>query len=803
MVNLCVFFTSFSILSYEIVFTRIFAWSQWVNLSPLIITMALLGFGASGSVVSVIQKKIKKDFSRYFFGGLLLFPLFLTFGFILSTQLVFNPYEMTFSVGQVASMFVYFFFMGFCFFLGALVICMAFLKTSVSRTYFYNLSGSGAGVLFVVAVSFFLHPFDIMTGIILISLSGAAIMAIYSSMKYRITAAILTAVIIIMLGVLISFPGFKKVSQYKAISSALNLPNAQIVHEAYSPLSVVQVVQADGLRSIQGLSLVSPFQVPVQKVIFFNADSMSPITPFTGSKNELQYLEQMAPYLPFYVMDRDKRNHVLLIGSGGGESILKANLSGFKQIDALEVNANVISLMKNQFSSYSGHIYTQKNVTVHNREARSFIKQTKKKYDLIELSMIDAYNTAASGVYALNESYLYTVESIKEMLGRLKNNTGLLSISRWVVTPARDNLKIFNMMITALHQMGIKNPEKHLIAIRSLQTLSLLVSTSPIRDEMIHKTKSFAAERLFDLVYYPGIRDKEVNQFIKLKTPIYHEVIQKLLSLPTDSMGSMASKKFLDAYDFDISSATDDRPYFYNFFKPKVIQYIKTYGPSQIPVTEWGYLILLIILLPVLVLSFIFIVLPPMITDQRATRMKKTIFVYFSLIAVGYFFIEMPMIQKMILFLGHPSYSFSVTIAGLLIFSGIGALFSERLFKENKRILYASFLIVFITGIYLVWLDDIFGVLISYPIEQKIAFALIIIAPLGFFMGIPFPCALAILKEKDVFSLAWAWGINGFFSVVSILLATIFAIIYGFKIVIIFAIVCYACAGVLSYRFTR
>jgi len=794
MVNFSVFFTSFSILSYEIIFTRIFAWAQWHNLSPLIITMALLGFGASGSVISVIQKKIKKDFSRYFFSGLILFPLFLTIGFILSTQLVFNPYEMTFSVGQIASVFLYFSCMGFCFFLGALIICMAFLRYSVSRTYFYNLSGSGAGILFVVAASFFCHPFHIMVGIILISMVPAVVTALNSSVKYLITAAVATAIIIAMLFILISFPQFKKVSQYKAISSALNLPSAQVIHEAYSPLAVVQVIQADGLRSTQGLSLISPFQVPVQKGIFLNADSMSPITPFTGNKNDIRYLEQMAPYLPFYVMDEDKRNHVLIIGSGGGESILKSILSGFKQIDALEVNANVISLMKNQFSSYSGHIYTQKNVTVHNREARSFIKQTPKTYDLIELSMIDAYNTAASGVYALNESYLYTIESIKEMLGHL-NNTGLLSISRWVVTPARDNLKIVNMVITALHHMGINSPRNHLIAIRSLQTLTLLVSRSPIRDEMINKTKIFAAERLFDLVYYPDISDKDVNQFIKLKTPLYHEAIQKLLSRD--------SKDFLDAYDFDIRCATDNRPYFYNFFKPTVMKYIKTYGPSQIPVTEWGYLILLIILLPVLVFSFIFIVLPLMITGPKVTRMKKAIFVYFSLIAAGYFFIEMPMIQKMILFLGHPSYSLSVTIAGLLIFSGIGALFSERLFPEKKRILYASFFIVLITGLYLVCMDDVFALLISYPIDQKIAFTLIIIAPLGFFMGIPFPCALAILKKKDAFSLAWAWGINGFFSVVSILLATILAIIYGFKIVIIIAFLCYACAGALSYRFTR
>ena len=793
MVNFSVFFTSFSILSYEIIFTRIFAWAQWHNFSPLIITMALLGFGASGSVVSVIQKKIENRYPLFFFAGLILFPVFLTFGFILSTRLVFNPYEMIFSAGQIISMFFYFFLMGFSFFLGALIVCMALLKQSVSTTYFFNLLGSGAGALAVVAVSFLWHPFHIMMGIILIAMVPAVVMAFKSSVKYVLTAGILTAVIIGTLFILLSFPDFKKVSQYKAISGALNLPDAQIVHEAYSPLAVVQVVQAKGLRTTAGLSLISPFQVPIQKGIFFNAGSMSPITPFKGNKNDIRYLQHLAPYLPFHVMEKKSRNHVLIIGAGGGESILKSILSGFKHIDALEVDSNVIALMKNQFGSYSGHIYTQENVTIQAREARSFIKQTQKKYDLIELAMIDAYNTAASGVYALNESYLYTVESIKDYVGHL-NDAGLLSISRWVVTPARDNLKVFNMVIEALRQLGIEKPQKHLIVIRSLQTLTLLVSRSAIPKEMIDKTRDFAGERLFDLVYYPNISENQVNQFIKLKTPVYYQALQKLLSNDP--------KDFIEAYDFDIRAATDNMPYFYNFFKPAVIRYIKTYGPSQIPVTEWGYLILLIILVPVLVISFVFIVFPLMITGQKTTRMKKTIFAYFSLIAVGYFFIEMPLIQKMILFLGHPCYSLCVIISGLLVFSGIGSLYSARLFPENKRILYSSLCIIFVTGFYLIFMDSIFSFCISFGLGQKVILTLMMIAPLGFFMGIPFPCALNFLKREDDFSLAWAWGINGFFSVISILVATVLAIIFGFKVVMMIAILSYGSAGVLSYQFT-
>ncbi|MCK5837021.1 MAG: hypothetical protein KAH09_07115, partial [Desulfobacula sp.] len=628
MVNFSVFLTSFSILGYEIIYTRIFAWAQWHNLSPLIITMALLGFGASGSVVSLIQKKIEARFALFFLSSLVMFPFFLSLGFMISTRLVFNPYEMSFSPAQIISLFLYFSLMGGCFFLGALIICMALLNHSVPRTYFYNLLGSGLGALAVVAASFIWHPVNIMMIIILIAMVPALVMVLGSTIKYLSTALILTAIIIPFFFVLFSLPDIKKVTQYKAISGALNLPEAQIVHEAYSPLALIQVVQAKGLRTTSGLSLLSPFQVPVQKGIFFNAGSMSPVTPFTNNRNDIEFLQYLASYLPFHVMD--EKNQVLIIGSGGGESILKSILSQCKQIDALEVDPNVIFLMKNQLGPYSGHIYTRENVKIHNREARSFIQQTQKKYDLIELSMIDGYNTAASGVYALNENYLYTIESIKEYVGHL-NDSGLLSITRWVVTPARDNFKIFNMVIQSLGQLEIKEPKNHLIAIRSLQTLTLMVSPSPIPDKIISKTRNFARKRMFDLVYYPGITKKEANQFIKYKTPVYHDALQKLLS--------RNSKAFVETYDFDIGAATDDCPYFYNFFKPRVFQYIKTYGPAQIPVTEWGYLILLIILLPVLVVSLLFIALPMLITGKKAAGPKKTIFAYFSLIAAGYFFI--------------------------------------------------------------------------------------------------------------------------------------------------------------------
>jgi spermidine synthase len=793
-VTVVVFLTSFSILSYEIVFTQVFAYMQWHNLSALVITMALLGFGASGSVVSILHKRIEKAYVGCFFGATLLFPVCLGAGFIISSRLMFNPYEIGVAPRQVIFFFLYFFLMALPFFWGGAIVCIAFLRYSISKTYFANLVGAGAGALAVAGAAYLLHPYNIMAGIIVFATVPAVVVSFHGKTKFACLAGAVVVFNLAVPAAIVSFPQFKKVSPYKSISGALNLPKAEIVHEAYCPLAVVQVVQATGLRSTAGLSLVSPFQVPVQKGIFLNAASMSPITPFKGNTDDIRYLEYLTSYLPFYIKDETSRDRVLILGSGGGESILKSVLSNYKQIDAVEVNPRVIFLMKNQFADFSGNIYNRANVRVFDRDARSFIKETKERYDLIDLSMIDGYNAAASGVYALNESYLYTIESIREYFRHL-SDAGLLAISRWVVTPARDNLKLFNMVITALRQAGIKDVEQHLIVIRSLQTVTLLVSKTPVPPKMIARTRAFAGARLFDLVHIPGIRKTDVNQFVKLETPVYYHALQALFA--------PAAHSFIDGYDFDISAATDNRPYFYNFFKPGVVRYILTYGPAQMPVTEWGYLILLIILVPVVAISFIFILLPVLNRHKKAKGGRKIIFFYFSLIAVGYFFIEMPLIQKMVLFLGHPSYSIAVIIAGLLIFTGIGSLFSDRLFSTDNRILLSTVFICLITLFYLWFIDRLFSWFMIFPVGEKVLVVLFMLAPLGFFMGIPFPQGLIAIKKIETEAVSWAWGVNGFCSVISILLATIFAVTMGFAAVFVIACLCYLAAGILSLGFRR
>ena len=188
--------------------------------------MALLGFGASGSVVAVAQEKIREDLSRYLFPAALLFPLFLSIGFIVSSQLDFNPYEISFSFRQVGHLFLYFIFMGIGFFWGAVIICLAFIMKKISRVYFANLAGSAAGGAFVLCLSFLLHPHDTMGVIIIISLVPSCLLACQSGVRAKWSAA--GGVIFVAAALVLSFSYLnpKQVSQYKPISGALNLPGA-------------------------------------------------------------------------------------------------------------------------------------------------------------------------------------------------------------------------------------------------------------------------------------------------------------------------------------------------------------------------------------------------------------------------------------------------------------------------------------------------------------------------------------------------------------------------------------------------
>ncbi len=789
--HLIVFITSFSLLFYQITLTRIFSITRWYNLVSIIITLALLGFCISGTLIAFLKKKIDKFFNQFFYASISLFPVSIFCSFIFYLTIPFNPYELGIAPIQIFYLILYCTIIGVPFLIGAFIIGVAIYKFNSNTIYGVNMCGSGLGSLAVILSLHYFHPFRLILVTTAISTISLLIFSLNKSTLIKLVTysfiAIYTTLLIFNFNNLTS----DSISKYKPLSITLLLPNSKIEEERYSPLSVIQTVSADGLRSVAGLSLNSPYEIPEQKMIFFDGSGSSTITPYKGNPEEVNYLAYTPSALPYELIEKENRNNILIVGVGGGEGLLKSELYGFKNIEGLELNIDVIDLMQNNYKGFSGDIYNKPGTTIHSKEARGFIRASNKKYDLIDLSMIDAYNNASSGVYAMNETYLYTVESLQNFYSNL-SATGILAISRWINIPPKNCIKMMNICIEALRNEGIQNIEDHIIFIRSIQSATLLLSKTPFSYSQIEKSENFCNRRLFDIIYHKNINESKVNRFIKLSTPVYFESVKSFL-YPSNM------NKNKQAHNFDVSISTDNKPYFYNFFNYNMLRNIMSNSAQSPPVIEWGYFILILMLFPIIIFAILFILIPLAFID-KTFRISLREISLFSLLGIGYFFIEMPLIQKFILFLSHPVYSVSIVITSLLVFSGIGSFYSMKIFPEKRRVIYSgigiSIIILTYSLLFKFFISPPF--LLSFPL--KIILTILMISPLGFLMGIPFPFAISQIKTFTPESYPWAWGINGFFSVISIIAASVLSIIFGLTAVFVIAAFCYLLAGILAYK---
>jgi hypothetical protein len=351
--------------------------------------------------------------------------------------------------------------------------------------------------------------------------------------------------------------------------------------------------------------------------------------------------------------------------------------------------------------------------------------------------------------------------------------------------------------------------------IRTWSTTTLLVKNGPLSAADIAKIRAFADERSFDLAYYPGMPREEANRYNILERPYFFDGATALLGPDRAS--------FLRRYKFDISPATDDRPYFHDFFKWQVLpELLERRALGGAALLDWGYLILLSTLVQAGVLSCVLILAPLRFYRASSTPSadRWRVLVYFLTIGFAFLFVEIAWIQRFILFLGHPVYAIAIVLCGFLVFAGLGSGISPQLAAwvttghvsaTTKRWrglgrLRLSALdlsvggIVVVALLYLCILPQLFPLLTALPDAPKIAIALLLIAPLAFCMGMPFPLALSRVSAWAPGLVPWAWGINGCASVLSAILATILAMNVGFTYVMLIAIMLYLVAAATLRR---
>lgn len=776
---------SASVLAYEVLLTRLFSIVLWHHFAYMIISAAMLGYGASGTALTLLKEKISAHFGAAYVAAAAALAILMPAAFLLAQQVPFNPLELLWDGTQPLKLLAVYLLMMLPFFCGGFGIGLVFAHfgRQASRIYACDILGAGAGSLGIIAVLFLVAPPQALSALTAMVLLAAAVAVVELRLRPRWLMELFIGLALLAA---LALPGIPvHPSPYKDLSQALDIAGARVVEQRSSPLGQITVVENTRvpLRDAPGMSLNAVTEPPPQLGVYVDGNGPSALTQFNGDLAPLAYLDQLTSALPYHLLQQPR---VLVLGAGAGSDVLQALSHNSAAVDAVELDSNVTDLVRSRFGDYAGNLYARPGVKVHAAEARGFVNAGRERYDLIQLALMDSFGTAAAGLYGLSESYLYTVEALQAYLDRLTPG-GMLAVTRWLTLPPRDALKLFATAVSALERNGVSKPARRLAMIRGWKTVTLLVKNSDFTAAEIAALKKFCRARSFDVAFYPGMRASEANLYNQLAQSDFYDGAVELLG--------PRRQEFIDQYKFYIEPATDDRPHFFRFFKwDAAAEIFALRAQGGMPLLDWSYPLLVATLLQAIAASVLLIVAPLALSRCRRTLPGARVALYFLAIGFAFMFMEIAFIQKFVLFLSHPLYAVAVVLCAFLVFAAAGGWLAGRARAPNG-VTVAVMAMGTLAVVYLAVLPDLFQALLHLPDAAKIAISVLLIAPLATCMGVPFPTGMRRLANTCEAAIPWAWAINGFASVVGAVLATLLAIHLGFAAVIMLAVLIYAAAS--------
>jgi hypothetical protein len=821
-----IFILSAAALAYEVLMIRMFSIVHWHHFAFMIISIALLGYGASGSFITVFRRWLLSNYERVFIGNILLFSLSSLVCFIAVQHLPFNSLEILWDSSQWQRLLLSYLLLTLPFFFvaNAIALTIMFFHKRIALVYGVDLVGAGCGALSVMLLLQVFSPGELLR-VLAIMGAAAGLFALpivdsgVDSRGYGRQRQIIAVALILSIIMLVAIPGnwlSLRMSEYKGLPQTLQVKDASVLSSHSSPTTRIDVVKSPFIpfRNAPGLSLQSRVTVPEQLAVFRDGDEMTTIDHVEGS-GSLEYYDYMSSALPYHV--HPGIEDVLVLASATGAQMLQAHFNDVSRIDVIEPDRQLGRLLTEQYADIINWSELEHKVGMHHISARGYAASRAASqhalsgngYDLVIMGPSAASAGGSAGVHALSASYDYTVEALQSYLKQLAPD-GLLSITMWTSNPARGNLKLFATAVEAMRLNDIGEPGKHLAWIRSWNTATLLLKNTVLTAEEINRVREFSKSMAFDLAWLPDIEAAEVNRFQRLQEPVFYLTAQSLLaqaSLNQDDTG-VVDGDLVDKYKYDISPATDDRPYFNNFFRwSSLKEFLAMPAQSGIAMIGVGYPTLFVTLLQALVAAFVLILLPLILLSSVELSAKKVapgriknIIIYFFSIGLAFLFIEIAFIQKFTLILSQPLYAVAVALCAFLIFSGLGSMYTQRYLQRDEAVfipllLKRSVLMITLLAIlYNLMLPLISNLIMSLPEALRILSAFLLTAPLAFVMGMPFPLGMAALQQGGAQLIPWAWGINGCASVVSAILAVILAMEIGFSGVILLAVALYLIA---------
>ncbi len=774
-----VLLTSLSAILFEVALTKIFSVTLWYHFAYLAVSLALFGLGGGGLLAF---------FGRSFFAprfpGVLKHLALLQFAAImicLFLVLYFPP-----SINLLIRLTIIYIACSVPFVLVGLVVSLILYQHAADtpRIYFADLAGSAAGcIVFVLAINLVSGPFVIVIG---------ALLALVSAIAFTAHDPDRTLLPVIMFAVLMALGLYYVDSATKIFSVKYTKTYEErddVLFEKWSPLARITVYPTvfwmpDPLNPFGwGMSNRFKPEHPIEQLwIEQDGSAGTPITRFSGDFDEVDYLKYDVTSFAYHV--RLNAANAFIIGSGGGRDVLAARSFGIPHVKACDINGVIVGLVKGRYKEFAGDIYNAPGVDVEVAEGRNFIRRQSDQFDIIQISLIDSWAATVAGAFSLAENNLYTVEAFTDYLDRLSED-GLLSVSRYLFKPRNQSLRLAILARRALEERGVSNPERNIVVISTnwdYGVSTTLIKKTPFTKQEIERIQRIAGDLGFPILYIPGFKGD--RSFVD--------------AITTESLESYIESRY-----FDLSPPTDDRPFFFQLVPfSHAFDLVKTRG--AIPGQSWNYyapLVLLVLLGLSSVLVLLFYILP-LVISRTVEGLPKLWGLYFVLIGTGFMFVEIPLLQKGSLYLGHPTLSLTVVLFGMLIFAGLGSFWSGRFAQDDLYRMIRIFLIVTITAIGIVSLTSEWLVYrtIGLPLAYRVALYIALIGPGAFFMGTLFPSGIRLVQRSHQSSIPWVWAVNGGSSVMGSVLSMTVAMSSGYGLTLMLGGACYLAALLLVIR---
>ena len=772
---------------------RLLAVAQFYHFAFLVVSLALLGFGASGSLLSLSTRLKTMPLDRLLTIAGIGFAVSVALAYLVVNLLPFDSYSIAWERRQILFFMLYYLALTMPFLFAGLGIggSLAAIEGRGHLVYATNLLGSGIGALLAPLALWLVGVPGAVLSSGMIGLLGVLSLR-QKRLRWGIGGFLTIGVLVLIAMTATNLSGRASlgmtISPYKGLAQAQRYPGSSITFSRWNAISRVDVIADAGTRQLPGLSYTFPGAPPPQHGLSLDGEALQPITLVTPKAFPAS--DFMPEAVAFTLRPEVP---VLVLEPGGGLGVLQALASNAERVTAVVGNSLVPRAVASTAAEADPYHHLRVSVVI--ETPRVFIQRDRRDvYGIVFLPLTDGYRPVTSGTFSLSETYALTVEAFERVLAHLAEDS-LLVVTRWLQVPPSESVRLIATLTEALERRGA-SPADSIVAYRGIQTLTVLVQPGGWREEELTRVRNFAEERRFDLVWTPDIQPEEVNRFNRLPEPAVYQAVKTLLTTADRA-------SFFSEYPFDVTPPTDDHPFFFHFFTWRQIpEMLATLGRTWQPFGGSGYFVLLALLTLVLLLSGILILIPHFIRPKIElvgtpvpTSSIFGIFLYFTLLGIAFLFVEIPLIQRWILLIGHTTYAFAVVVMTLLLFSSLGSALARAPWLPKRGAMGVLTILALITPFFVIRLTD--GTL-GWPVLVRAAVAILGLAPLAVLMGLPFPLGLAWLEARAPHLVSWAWAINGCASVVAAILAAILALSNGFTVVFLLGAGAYAGAVVIS-----